>query len=89
MRLYGEIFKTVNASEAFAGARCDFFPCGGGYFQGVKTLGSFSTERVVIVFKRADIEVIGKDLSVVKYCEGDLQLSGEIRAVSIIEGSER
>ena len=89
MRLYSEIFKKINVSELFEGARCDFFPFGGGYFQGVKSIGELSEEKILLVFKRADILVTGESLSVEKYFEGDLKISGKIRSVSIVEGSEK
>ena len=89
MRLYDEIFKNVNVSELFEGARCDFFPLGGGYFQGVKSIGEFSPNRIVLVFKRANVEVLGENLTVAKYFEGDLRLTGKIRLVGVVEGSER
>ncbi len=75
MRLYDEIFKNA---EGVAGARCIVVPCGGGYFEGVKAVGDFSPERVVLYFPKIGVEVIGEGLTIKKYCEGDLQLSGKI-----------
>lgn len=80
MRLYDEIFK--NTDGAFA-PRCSFVPQGGGYFEGVKTVGDFSPDRVVVYFPRAQIVVEGKMLSIKKYCDGDLQISGKILCVRV------
>lgn len=89
MRLYGEIFQGLDLDETFVGARCLFFPHGGGYFQGVKGIGYLSCERVVLVLKRADVEVVGENLAVAKYCEGDLQLTGKIRSIGVVGGTEK
>ena len=75
MRLYDEIFKNT---EGFPFARCTIVPGGGGYFEGVKAIGDFSPERVVVCFHRQSVAIDGKDLSVKKYYDGDLQLSGQI-----------
>ena len=75
MRLYDEIFKNT---EGFPFARCTIVPGGGGYFEGVKAIGDFSPERIVICFHRCCVAAEGKGLSVKKYYDGDLQLSGQI-----------
>ena len=80
MRLYDEIFKNT---EGFPFARCTFVPGGGGYFEGVKSVGDFSPERVVIYFPRCVLSVEGKELEIKKYYDGDLQLSGQIFTLSI------
>ncbi len=74
MRLYDEIFKD---NELTAG-RCIVLPGGGGYFEGVKSVGDFSPEKIELCFARKKVEVEGVDLAIVKYCDGDLQLSGKI-----------
>ena len=81
MRLYDEIFKSV---EGVAFARCTIVPGGGGYFEGVKTVGDFSSERVVVYFPREEIEVLGEGLGIKKYCDGDLQISGRVYAVKVL-----
>ena len=75
MRLYDEIFKNT---EGFPFARCTIVTGGGGYFEGVKAIGDFSPERVVVCFHRQSVAIEGKDLSVKKYYDGDLQLCGQI-----------
>ncbi len=75
MRLYDEIFKNT---EGFPLARCTFIPEGGGYFEGVKAVGDFSPERVVICFPRCSVSVEGVGLCIKKYYDGDLQLTGKI-----------
>ncbi|MBE7078811.1 MAG: hypothetical protein E7380_02985 [Clostridiales bacterium] len=78
MRLYDEIFK--NADGVFV-PKCCFVPEGGGYFEGVKTLGELSSDRIVLYFPRTQIIVEGRGLSVKKYCDGDLEIAGKIVCV--------
>ena len=78
MRLYDDIFKNPNDSAC---ARCVIVPGGGGYFEGVKSVGDFSSERLVLYFSgdcTQSVEVEGKNFIIGKYCDGDLQLFGAI-----------
>lgn len=80
MRLYDEIFK--NADE-FSFSRCTVVPGGGGYFEGVKAVGDFSSEKIVLCFSRGNVTVEGKELTIKKYYDGDLQLSGQIYTLRV------
>lgn len=80
MRLYDEIFK--NADD-FSFSRCTVVPGGGGYFEGVKAVGDFSSEKIVICFSHGSVAVEGKGLTIKKYYDGDLQLSGQIYALRV------
>ncbi len=82
MRLYDEIFKNP---EDGALTSCTVVPNGGGYFQGVKGVGDFSPERIVLYFPRACVEVEGRSLSIKKYYDGDLQLLGKIHLLRLVE----
>ena len=83
MRLYDEIFKRA---EGVALSRFTIVPRGGGYFEGVKAVGDFSPERIVLYFPRESVEVEGEELSIGKYCDGDLRLSGRILSVRLLDG---
>ena len=82
MRLYDEIFKDADGG---AFARCTIVPSGGGYFQGVKGVGDFSSERIVVYFPKQTIEAEGKSLSIKKYYDGDLQISGNIFSLKVLQ----
>ncbi len=75
MRLMGEIFKTP---DGVASARYTLVVGGGGYFEGVKAVGEFSPERIVLCFHRENVEIEGENLSIGKYCDGDLRVDGKI-----------
>ncbi|MBR2646342.1 MAG: YabP/YqfC family sporulation protein [Clostridia bacterium] len=78
MRLYEEIFKSA---DGVAFARYVVVLNGGGYFEGVKAVDDFSTRRIKVCFQKEELVIEGEDLSIKKYCEGDLQLAGKICAV--------
>lgn len=84
MRLYDEIFKNT---EGMAAVKCVFVPRGGGYFEGVKSVGDFSPERVLVCFPKEQVLVEGENLTIKKYCDGDLQLSGRITSVRVEESA--
>lgn len=82
MRLYDEIFKNA---DNFSFSRCTVVPGGGGYFEGVKAVGDFSSEKIVLCFSHGNVAVEGKGLTIKKYYDGDLQLSGQIYALQVEE----
>lgn len=82
MRLFDEIFK--NTDNAFC--RCTLVIGGEGYFEGVKALGDFSTEKIVVYYPQTAIEIEGEKLSIDKYCDGDLRVKGKILCVRLGEG---
>ena len=77
MGLYDEILKNVDGGAC---PRCILLPLGGGYFEGVKAVEDFSSERVVLCFPKVRVEVEGEGLVIKKYYDGDLELSGQIVA---------
>ena len=86
MRLYNEILKKFDGGEAgelFAGTRYTVLPGRGGYFQGVKTVSEFSPCRIVVCFRHAVLEIEGSGFVIEKYCDGDLELSGQIVSVRL------
>lgn len=79
MRLYEEIY------ESYAEARCAFLPSGGGYFQGVKGLGSLSATEILLLFKKSKVEIHGEELAIKKYYDGDMEISGRIFSVVVVK----
>ena len=75
MRLYDEIFHNV---EGAAFARCIIAVGGNAYFQGVRSVGDFSSKKIVLYFKEGEAVIEGEELSVGWYGEGDLLLNGKV-----------
>ena len=87
MRLYEEIFKNA---DGVAGDRCVIVPSGGGYFEGVKAVEDFTSERILLCFARERVAVCGERLSIKKYCDGDMEISGKITVVEVLsKGGEQ
>ena len=81
MRLYEELFKSADGAAL---SRCIWVPRGGGYFQGVKAVEDFSSERIVLCFSKDRVEALGKGLSIKKYCDGDLEIAGRLACVRVL-----
>ena len=81
MRLYDEIFKSA---DGLAFQKYTVVIGGGGYFEGVKSVGDFSPEQVVLFFSKNSLQIDGKRLSIKKYVDGDLELSGMIHTVTLL-----
>lgn len=82
MRLYDEIFKNTDGISL---SRCTIVPSGGGFFEGVKGVEDFSPSRIEICFSKSKIEVIGENLIIEKYVDGDLQIAGKITSLTVTE----
>ena len=80
MRLYGELFKNA---DGISFNRCTIVPAGGGYFEGVKSVGDFTPTRIVVCFPKEQVAIEGENLSIKKYCDGDLQIDGKIYALQV------
>ncbi len=81
MRLYDEIFKNADGGGM---ERCVIVPAGGGYFEGVKSVGDFSPEKIQLYFSKTTVEIVGAGLEIKKYYDGDLQIQGKIAALSVL-----
>ncbi len=57
----------------------------GGYFENVLKIGEISTYSLTLLSKSGAFIVSGKDLKVVKYCDGDLAVGGRIFKVERCE----
>ena len=80
MRLIGEIFKNADGAAL---NRYTVVVGGGGYFEGVKAVGEFTSEKIVLCFPRNSLEIDGIDLSIGRYCDGDLRVDGKILSVKL------
>lgn len=82
MRLISELFDTVEG-EGFS--RCTWSLGGDAYLEGVKTVGDFTPEKIVLFFKKYGMEIEGQDLFIRKYVDGDLLLSGKVLSLRMID----
>ena len=80
MKLFSEIVKALGA-EVGTGVQYTVVDGQGGYFQNVKRIMEFSTERIVLRGKKGAVRVEGKNLHIGKYYAGDVAVVGEIERV--------
>ena len=86
MRLFDEIFKNDTLASL---SRCMLIVGGGGYFEGVKTVGDFTPERIVLYFSKETVVIEGEHLAIGKYYDGDLHLLGKINSWRLEASPER
>ncbi len=84
MKLLGEIEKLLLGTGAADVTRVQYTVIDGkgGYFQNVKRLKEFSSERIVFQGKSGCVAVEGKGLSLGKYFGGDAAVIGDIARVA-------
>ena len=69
--------------ESFGcGFKATLFGNGSVYISGVKAVKSFSFEEVVLIVKKGDFVIKGKNLEIKKICEGDVCVCGKISSLS-------
>ena len=85
MRLYEEILKSVDGVSL---SRCVIVPNGGGYFEGVKGVEDFSPERIMLRFSQGQAVIEGSAFFIKKYCDGDLEILGKIKAFYLLDEGE-
>ncbi|MBQ9714538.1 MAG: YabP/YqfC family sporulation protein [Clostridia bacterium] len=81
MGLYEEVLKTASGGVC---SRCVIVPGGGGYFEGVKAIGDFSSEKIIVCFPKQTVEITGQNLVIKKYYDGDLQVDGRLLSVCVV-----
>ncbi len=52
-----------------------------GYFEGVKSIGSYSEKEIILFTKQEKIIVLGNKLVINKFCEGDVVICGKILTI--------
>lgn len=91
MRLLREIYAQLceeDEGESSPGARYTVIEKKGGYFQNVKEICAFSSEKIILRLRRGVLEITGAGLYIKKYCENDALVGGEIFSVGKV-GEER
>lgn len=53
------------------------------YIENVKSIKSYSKEKIELCLKRGYVVITGEELSIKKYCLGDLAICGKIKGFSI------
>ncbi len=77
MRLFAEIEKLLGARDA-SRVQYTVLHGRGGYFQNVKRVIEFSPSALIFSGKNGRVRVVGEELSIAKYYEGDAVVLGKI-----------
>ena len=48
------------------------------YLEGVKHIASYTKQEIVLSLKHGSVKIVGEQLYVKKYCEGDIVVCGKI-----------
>ena len=51
------------------------------YVEGVKSIKSYSEDKIELFIKKGGIKITGEGLYIKKYCAGDLAVCGKIKSV--------
>ena len=51
------------------------------YIEGVKSIKSYSQDKIELFLKKGGIKIAGEGLFFKKYCAGDLAVCGKIRSI--------
>ena len=54
---------------------------GCGYFEGVKSINSYSEKEIILLTKQGKIIILGNKLVINKFCEGDVVICGKILTI--------
>ena len=54
------------------------------YIEGVKSIKSYSREKIELFMKKGEMKIAGEGLFIKKYCAGDLAVCGKIKSVEKI-----
>ncbi|HBF44946.1 MAG TPA: hypothetical protein DDY82_01650 [Clostridiales bacterium] len=82
MSFIDSIAKALNVGEMLpTGYRIEILGEKGVYIEGVKFLKGYSPEKVEIILKKGSLVVKGENLTISKYCCGDIALIGKVKTV--------
>ena len=93
MRLFEELFKSGGIKgDLSLLPRIVILPSEGAYIEGVKSVGDFTKERIVLYFsckKYSCVEMEGEHFTIAKLCEGDLFLTGDIFSIRFLPNERK
>ena len=83
MGFFDEINRFFLSSELAVPFKATLLGNGAIYFEGIKSVKSFSKERIELLIKKGEIIIEGEELCIKKYFALDLAITGKIKNISI------
>ncbi len=79
-----EISKCLNDLGVLTSYKATLIGGVGGYFECVRSLGEVTKNRICINLKKGAVILEGNSLTISKYCDGDLVVTGDIFKVEVV-----
>ena len=76
-----EVLRCFNAEDVAPAFRVILFGETAAYVEGVKSIKSYSQDKIELFMKKGEMKITGEGLYVKKYCAGDLAVCGKIKSV--------
>ena len=81
MSFIEEVVKIFGAEDAAPTFRIMIFGESAAYIEGVRSIKSYSHDKMELDVKKGAIRISGEGLYVKKYCAGDIAVCGKIKSV--------
>ena len=84
MSFFDEVLKIFGGEEISPTFRVMWIGDDALYVEGVKSLKSYSQEKIELIIKNSGLKIIGEKLFFKKYCAGDVAVCGKIKSIERI-----
>ncbi len=87
MKLFEEIVNRINFDPELTqnGTKIVLYSKKLAYFENVKKIFAFNSTELVLLTKGNKVQIIGENLMIQQYGEGDLLLQGDMHSVAFVE----
>ncbi len=87
MKLFEEIVNRINFDPELTqnGTKIVLYGKKLAYFENVKKIFAFNSTELVLLTKGNKVQIIGENLMIQQYGEGDLLLQGDMHSVAFVE----
>ena len=87
MNLFEEIIENLHLEPELVHSKAKIMLYGKklAYFENVKKIFAFSPSELILLTKGGKVQVLGENLMIGQYGDGDLVLQGEVQSVAFVE----
>ena len=84
MGFLDEVLKVFGQEEISPSFRVMWLGDGALYAEGIKSIKSYSQDKIELNLKSGGLKITGERLFLKKYCAGDVAICGKIKSTEII-----
>lgn len=84
MSFIEEVIKVFGGEEIVPTFKVMVLGENAAYIEGVKSIKSYSQEKIELFMKKGEMKITGEGLFIKKYCAGDLAVCGKIKSIEKI-----